>query len=293
MVHTIRLISVRPSLAAERFGDVLIYTRGFCIGAGCPSQAPDIRLVRMPTWEGWLMYANASGKQGSAFLLTQDARLASQVNASLAPLAPSFAVFSDELELLRSLRHSPCELLVFDATCVASDDSSLLAWQRCHSGHPTPLIVLGRFDCPNDILAWYRAGAQDVLALPFNSHELHVRAALAISPVAQACPETQQLSVGPYQLIRDENTVYLHGKPIVFHRTRVFDCLVAVLQPRCVLPPLPVGQGGMGKPYRVHRPHHGAAHLQAAQEVAAVQSQWRGAHQNRVFAWLQAGTCTA
>ncbi|MBB3760731.1 DNA-binding response OmpR family regulator [Xanthomonas arboricola] len=161
------------------------------------------------------MHGNLPGKHGSAFLLTQDARLASQVNASLAPLAPSFAVFSDELELLRSLRHSPCELLIFDATCVASDDSSLLAWQRCHSGHPTPLIVLGRFDCAHDILAWYRAGAHDVLALPFNSHELHVRAALALSPVAEACPESQQLSVGPYQLIRDENTVYLHGKPIV------------------------------------------------------------------------------
>ncbi|PKV12625.1 response regulator transcription factor [Xanthomonas prunicola] len=152
---------------------------------------------------------------GSAFLLTQDARLASQVNASLAPLARDVSVFSDELELLRSLRHSPCELLVFDASCVASDDSSLLAWQRCHSGQPTPLIVLGRFDCANDILGWYRAGAQEVLALPFNSHELQVRAALALSPVAHACPETQQLRVGPYQLIRDENTVYLDGKPIV------------------------------------------------------------------------------
>ncbi|MFA0924865.1 response regulator transcription factor [Xanthomonas fragariae] len=161
------------------------------------------------------MYGNPPNQHGSAFLLTQDARLASQVNASLAPLPPSFSVFSDELELLRSLRHSACELLIFDATCVASDDSSVLAWQHCHSGHPTPLIVLGRFDCANDILAWYRAGAQDVLALPFNSHELHVRAALAISPVAQACPETQHLSLGPYQLIRDENTVYLHGKPIV------------------------------------------------------------------------------
>lgn len=152
---------------------------------------------------------------GSAFLLTQDARLASQVNASIAPLSRNVSVFSDELELLRSLRHSPCELLVFDASCVASDESSLLAWQRCHSGHPTPLIVLGRFDCANDILDWYRAGAQEVLALPFNPHELQVRAALALSPVAHACPETQQLSVGPYQLLRDENTVYLHGKPIV------------------------------------------------------------------------------
>ncbi|MCC8539353.1 winged-helix domain-containing protein [Xanthomonas axonopodis pv. poinsettiicola] len=155
------------------------------------------------------------GKQGSAFLLTQDARLASQVNASLAPLGPQIAVFSDELELLRSLRHSPCELLIFDATCVASDDSSVLAWQRCHSGHPTPLIVLGRFDSPNEILAWYRAGAQEVLALPFNSHELQVRSALAISPVAHTCQESQHLSVGPYHLIREENTVYLHGKPIV------------------------------------------------------------------------------
>lgn len=169
----------------------------------------------MQTWEGRLMHGNPSCKRGPAFLLTQDARLASQVNASLAPLAPSFAVFSDELELLRSLRHSPCELLVFDATCVASDDSSLLAWQRCHSSHPTPLIVLGRFDCTHDILAWYHAGAHDVLALPFNAHELHVRAALALSPVAEACSESQQLSVGPYHLIRDENTVYLHGKPIV------------------------------------------------------------------------------
>jgi len=153
--------------------------------------------------------------QGSAFLLTQDARLASQVNASLAPLARNLSVFPDELDLLRSLRHSPCELLIFDASCVSSDDSSLLAWQRCHSGHPTPLIVLGRFDCATDILSWYRAGAQDVLALPFNSHELHVRAALALSPVAPACTELQQLSVGPYQLIRDENTVYLHGTPIM------------------------------------------------------------------------------
>ncbi|AMV07518.1 response regulator transcription factor [Xanthomonas citri] len=152
---------------------------------------------------------------GSVFLLTQDARLVSQVNASLAPLARNVSTFSDELELLRTLRHSPCELLIFDASCVAADDSSLLAWQRCHSGQPTPLIVLGRFDCADNILAWYRAGAQEVLALPFNSHELHVRAALAISPVAHACPETQHLSVGPYQLIRDENTVYLEGKPIV------------------------------------------------------------------------------
>ncbi|MCL1497789.1 transcriptional regulator [Xanthomonas nasturtii] len=161
------------------------------------------------------MHDHSSHAHGSAFLLTQDARLASQVNASLAPLSSNFSVFSDELELLRSLRHSPCELLIFDASCVTSDDSSLLAWQRCHSGHPTPLIVVGRFDSANDILGWYRAGAQDVLALPFNSHELHVRAALAMSPVTQECPETQQLSVGPYQLIRDENTVYLHGKPVV------------------------------------------------------------------------------
>lgn len=186
MVHTIRPTPGRI-LAAKGDGDALIYTRGFCIGACCPQQASDVRLVRVQTWEGRLMSGNLPGKQGSAFLLTQDARLASQVNASLAPLAPSFAVFSDELELLRSLRHSPCELLIFDATCVASDDSSLLAWQRCHSGHPTPLIVLGRFDCAHDILAWYRAGAHDVLALPFNSHELHVRAALALSPVAEAC----------------------------------------------------------------------------------------------------------
>ncbi|APP77063.1 winged helix-turn-helix transcriptional regulator [Xanthomonas vesicatoria] len=161
------------------------------------------------------MSGHPSGKHGSAFLLTQDARLASQVNASLAPLAPQIAVFSDELELLRCLRHSPCDLLIFDATCVASDDSSLLAWQRCHSGHPTPLIVLGRFDCPADILAWYQAGAQEVLALPFNSHELQVRAAMTIAPAPEACQESQRLNVGPYQLIREENTVYLHGKPIV------------------------------------------------------------------------------
>ncbi|PPU69635.1 winged helix-turn-helix transcriptional regulator [Xanthomonas pisi] len=161
------------------------------------------------------MHTPSPGKHGAAFLLTQDARLTSQVNASLASLAPKLAVFSDELELLRSLRHSPCDLLIFDASCVASDDSSVLAWHRCHSGHPTPLIVLGRFDCPNDILAWYKAGAQEVLALPFNSCELQVRAALAISPAPEACQESQHLTVGPYQLIREENTVYLHGKPIV------------------------------------------------------------------------------
>lgn len=161
------------------------------------------------------MHGPLSGRQRSVFLLTQDARLTSQVHASLAPLDTNLAVFSDELELLRSLRYSPCELLVFDAACVAPDDSSVLAWQRCHSGHPTPLIVLGRFDCASDILAWYRVGAHEVLAQPFNSHELHVRATLATAQSAPSCPQSQHLSVGPYRLSREQNTVYLHGNPIV------------------------------------------------------------------------------
>ncbi|PPU78212.1 MULTISPECIES: response regulator transcription factor [Xanthomonas] len=161
------------------------------------------------------MHGNPPVTQGSVFLLSQDARLTSQIHASLATLAAHFAVFSDELELLRFLRHSPCELLIFDATCVACDESSVLAWQRCHGDHPMPLIVLGRFDCANDILAWYRAGAQEVLALPVNSHELQVRATLATAPMAAACEQAQQLNVGPYRLIREQNTVYLHGKPIV------------------------------------------------------------------------------
>ena len=160
------------------------------------------------------MDAAANDRQGSAFVLTQDARLASQINASLATLVPEVTIFSDELELLRCLRHSPCELLVFDAHCVASDDSSLLAWQRCHSGHPTPLIVLGRFECPDDLLAWYRAGAHEVLSLPVNSHELHVRASLAIWPMAATCIQAQQIKVGPYQLLREKNTVYLHETAI-------------------------------------------------------------------------------
>ncbi|KAB7770825.1 response regulator transcription factor [Xanthomonas maliensis] len=160
------------------------------------------------------MYADVPHE--TAMVLTRDARLASQINASLASLACRVGVYSDELELLRCLRHSTCDILIFDASCVTASESSLLAWQRCHCGHPTPLIVLGRFDCADAIMAWYAAGASDVISLPFNAHELHVRTSMAMTPrMPTAVDASQIVALGPYRLVREENTVYLHDEPIV------------------------------------------------------------------------------
>jgi DNA-binding response OmpR family regulator len=147
-------------------------------------------------------------------LLSRDPALIAQVSESLRCLRPELQVFSEELEVLRALRQSPCELILFDANCASPLDSAVLAWQHCHQGRPIPLIVIGRFPTCTAIFDWYRAGALDVLSIPFNTNELHVRAALATRMLEPAANDDQRIRVGAYLLDRPSSTVYLNDEPI-------------------------------------------------------------------------------
>ncbi|MFC3655657.1 response regulator transcription factor [Xanthomonas hyacinthi] len=147
-------------------------------------------------------------------LLSRDAALVAQVTESLRNLRPELHVFSDELDVLRALRQSPCELILFDANCASPLDSAVLAWQNCHQGRPIPLIVIGRFLSSTAIFDWYRAGALDVLSIPFDNNELHVRAALATRRLEPAANDDQRIGVGAYRLDRASSMVYLNDEPI-------------------------------------------------------------------------------
>ncbi|MFC6839797.1 winged helix-turn-helix transcriptional regulator [Xanthomonas theicola] len=159
-------------------------------------------------------------------LLSRDPALVAQVTESLHPLCPQLCVFTDELDVLRALRHYACELILFDANCASPLDSAVLAWQNCHRGRPIPLIVIGRFlDC-TAIFDWYRAGALDVLSIPFDNNELHVRATLATRRRDPAAKDDQQIVLGPYRLDRATSMTYLHDEPI---KLTARECCIAWL----------------------------------------------------------------
>lgn len=147
-------------------------------------------------------------------LLSRDPWMIDQIKRSLSPLSYQLQVYADEMDLLRIIRHDRCQLVVFDARCTTPSHNPILTWQRCHGERLVPLIVIGDFLSADTIFAWYQAGALDVLCVPFNTNELHVRAAKAIKPEEPAANDDAQICVGPYRLDRDHGMVYYHHEAI-------------------------------------------------------------------------------
>lgn len=150
----------------------------------------------------------------SLSLLSRDFWMIERIKHSLASLAHPLHVYHNEIELLRIIREGQSNLLLFDAQCTSPTESGVLAWQRCYGDYPIPLIVIGDFLSADLIFAWYKAGAIDVLCLPFNTDELLVRATLAIRAQQQPPIENPQIRLGPYFLDRENNVIYFHAQPI-------------------------------------------------------------------------------
>ena len=144
-------------------------------------------------------------------LLSEDRWMIERIKNSLSPLENRLIVSKNENDLLQVIRTVQCALLVFDVRSASNEYASLLTWQQCHSNISIPLIVVGDFLSVDMIFSWYDAGARDVLCMPFNTDELHVRIALALrSSIGQPTQPSiaTQLTLGDYRLDRISSTVY-------------------------------------------------------------------------------------
>ncbi|WP_181885475.1 response regulator transcription factor [Trinickia dinghuensis] len=148
-------------------------------------------------------------------ILTKDASLARRVEDGLVLCGASGEVFANEIEMLRTLRHKPYDLIVMDARTTKVASSALMSWRECHSLQNTPLLVVGSFADPASLFQWYEAGATDILSLQFDANEFYVRAAHALLRSAGAVNrESERLCVGPYTLTKACCVVELRGKSI-------------------------------------------------------------------------------
>lgn len=135
-------------------------------------------------------------------ILTNDGSLARRIAESLALCCTGGEAFTNEIDMLRALRHKSYGLIVVDARSNDVATSALVGWRECHSFRNTPLLVVGSFADPANLLQWYEAGATDILSLQFNENEFYVRAtrAMQLDTGMARNRELLSLRVGPYTL---------------------------------------------------------------------------------------------
>ncbi|MGF6955266.1 winged helix-turn-helix domain-containing protein [Paraburkholderia sp. BR13439] len=122
--------------------------------------------------------------------------------------------FTDDLQLVRELRRDGFDLLILDGDSVELSSHPVFFWRDCHSDHRVPIIALASFADIGGLSKAFEAGADDVVSLPAQHHELAVRARNAIRRSTRRNNRFERLVVAGYTLDKRAGEVTRDGQPI-------------------------------------------------------------------------------
>ncbi|MGF6851336.1 winged helix-turn-helix domain-containing protein [Paraburkholderia sp. CI3] len=133
-------------------------------------------------------------------VLTRNARTYHAVEQSLVHDGLVCHRFTDDLQLVRELRRDGFDLLILDGDGTDLSGHPVFFWRDCHSHHRVPVIVTASFADRRGISSAFEIGADDVVSLPIQHHELAVRARIAIRRSSRLDTSSERLELAGYAL---------------------------------------------------------------------------------------------
>jgi DNA-binding response OmpR family regulator len=147
-------------------------------------------------------------------ILARNARTYQTVEQSLAHDGLVCHRFTDDLQLVRELRRDGFDLLILDGESVDLSGHPVFFWRDCHSSHRVPVIALTSFADRCGISRAFEAGADDVVSLPIQHHELGVRARNAIRRSTRTDNFSERVLIAGYTLDKRAGEVRYGGASI-------------------------------------------------------------------------------
>lgn len=147
-------------------------------------------------------------------VLTRDVRLFEQVRECFRDDCFSCDVFSEEVSLIRAIRRGAYNLILLDADIEYPTGNPVFSWINCHSGHSTPVMLLGHFRDHESMTQAFEAGADDLVTRPLDIKELYARAMMVLRRADKRQTSVEQCAVGDYTLDKEAGLITWQGKPI-------------------------------------------------------------------------------
>lgn len=147
-------------------------------------------------------------------VLTKDARLFEQVRECFHEERFSCDIYHDDISLIRGIKRTAYDLLLLDADMDCAKENPVFSWMNCHSGHGTPIILLGHFRDQASMTAATESGAADFVTRPIDIRELYARSLMALRRSDRLRSSIDRCVVSNYTLDKDAGTVYQNGTPV-------------------------------------------------------------------------------
>jgi DNA-binding response OmpR family regulator len=131
----------------------------------------------------------------------------------LGPARLPCEIFESENNFLRVVRRESYDLILIDTGGEADTEERFLSWLNCRSGTSTPVIILSDVSSPARIVRALEAGADDVVAKPFDTIELVAR----INAVMRRCRRSHSektISLAGFVLDQNRGVLQDRGIPI-------------------------------------------------------------------------------
>lgn len=147
-------------------------------------------------------------------VLTKDARLFEQIRECFQDERFSCDIFHDHISLIRGIKRTAYDLLVMDADMDCSKENPVFSWMNCHSGHGTPVILVGHFRDQASMTAATESGAADFVTRPIDIRELYARSLMALRRSDKLRNSIERCVVSNYALDKDAGMVYRDNIPL-------------------------------------------------------------------------------
>lgn len=147
-------------------------------------------------------------------ILTKDVRLFEQVRGCFHEDRFTCDIFHDEISLIRGIKRAAYDLILLDADMDCSKENPVFSWINCHSGHGTPIILLGHFRDPASMTAVTESGAADFVTRPIDIRELYARSLMVLRRSDRLRSSIDRCVVSNYTLDKDAGTIHHDNIPV-------------------------------------------------------------------------------